>query len=340
MKRAANLYAEIHAPGALHAAWLQASRNKRSHRACFEFSRALGSNLAGLERELISGAYAPRPCNSFWVTDGPKPRLIEAPAFRDMVVQHSAYAVIGPLFERRYINTNFACRPGKGTHRAADWLQSAMQNADRDAWALHVDVRKFFYSIDRDILAGLLARAIKCRATLNLLSLFAKRAAPTGVPISNLLSQTFANIYLNSLDHYCKRDLKLANYARYMDDSIMIVPSRAAGIEALDAIRSHLARLNLEISHYNLQPIRRGINYVGFRTWSRARFVRPRVLTQFRRAARGGDLPGVASRLGHARHTSSHRHMLDHLQEHHHALYCCLPQSLRRLHNPPTGNAR
>lgn len=108
---------------------------------------------------------------------------------------------------------------------------------------------------------------------------------------------------------------------------------KRAGIEALDAIRTHLAGLNLEISHYNLQPIRRGINYVGFRTWSRARFVRPRVLHQFRRAARDGDIAGVVSRLGHARHTSSHQYMLDHLKERHHALYHRLPQSIRCLHH-------
>jgi len=336
MKRTGSLYEQIHAPETLHAAWLSASRRKRAHRACFEFGRRLGSNLSDLERELHSGSYAPHPCNRFWVTDGPKPRLIEAPAFRDLVVQHAAYAVISPILERRYIDTNFACRPGKGTHRAADWLQAAMQRADRDAWVLHVDVRKFFYSIDRDILGVLLARAIKCRRTLALLAQFARRNDATGVPIGNLLSQTFANVYLNSLDHHCKRVMKLRDYARYMDDSIMIVPSRAAGEETLAAIREHLGRLRLEISHHTLQPIQRGANYVGFRTWTSARFIRPRVLREFRRDARSGRMESMISRLGHARHTASFRHMLNHLERHHHGHYRQLPQSLRHVHHLPT----
>jgi len=339
MKRTGNLYSQIHTSTALLAAWRAASRRKRGHRACFEFARQLGGNLDNLERELADGTYDPHPCNRFWVTDGPKPRLIEAPAFRDLVVQHATYAAISPVLERRYIDTSFACRPGKGTHRAADWLQSAMQRASRDAWVLHVDVRKFFYSIDREILCDLLARAIKCQRTLALLMQFARRDDAAGVPIGNLLSQTFANVYLNGLDHYCKRDLKLRDYARYMDDSIMIVPSRAAGKEMLMAIREHLASLHLEISHHALQPIRRGANYVGFRTWAGARFVRPRVIREFRRDARSGSLDRLISRLGHARRTCSHNPMIHHLSEYHHALYRQLPQSLRHVHHLPTGRA-
>jgi len=97
------------------------------------------------------------------------------------------------------------------------------------------------------------------------LDAFALRDAPTGIPIGNLLSQTFANIYLNSLDQYCKRTLKVRDYARYMDDSIMLAPDRDTGERWLDAIRRHFALLGLEISHYSLQPISRGANFVGFR---------------------------------------------------------------------------
>ena len=121
MKRHGNLYAAICTPAALLAAFVRASQGKKSHRAQFEFARNLGTNLHRLQTELEGGTYQPKPCNSFWVTDGPKPRLIEAPAFRDLVVQHAAYAVLAPILERRYIHTSFACRSGKGTHAAADW---------------------------------------------------------------------------------------------------------------------------------------------------------------------------------------------------------------------------
>lgn len=339
MKRSGDLYHHICMPEALLEAFHQASKNKRSHRACFEFARQLGSNIDALTSELASGTYRPMPCNRFWVRDGCKPRLIEAPAFRDLVVQHAVYAVISPVLERRYIDSSFACRVGKGTHKAADYLQAAMRCAPRTAWVLHVDVRKFFYSVDREVLAALLERVIKCRATLDLLRLFAVRLEPTGVPIGNLLSQTFANVYLNSLDHYCKRTLKVGAYARYMDDSIMLPPDRATGLQWLESIRQHLVLLGLEISHYNLQPIKRGANFCGFRTWASTRFVRQHVIKSLRRDACKEKLSSVVSRLGHALHTCSFNPLLNHLKDHHHALYLRLPQSYRCRHHAYTAPA-
>ncbi len=332
MKRHGNLYAAMCTPEALHAAFERASQGKKNHRAQFEFARNLGTNLHRLQMELESGTYRPKPCNSFWVTDGPKPRLIEAPAFRDLVVQHAAYAVLAPIFERRYIHTSFACRQGKGTHQAAGWLQSAIRRAPRTSWVLHVDVRKFFYSIDRDVLQALLRKAIKCEPTIALLAQFAHRDQPTGVPIGNLMSQTFANVYLNSLDHFCKRTLKVASYARYMDDSIMVAPDRATGAAWLQAIGAHLAMLGLEISHHSLQPIKRGANFVGFRTWACARFVRPHVISSLRTDARKGRILGVVSRLGHARRTASLQPHLTYLEKTHASLYLQLPKSFHALH--------
>lgn len=332
MRRHGQLFARFATEEALLAAYRRAREGKRNHRAAFLFARNLGSNIHGLLRELHDGTYQPQPCNSFWVKDGRKPRLIEAPSFRDMVVQHAVYAVVGPLFERRYIATNFACRVGLGTHAGADWLQHAMSKASRESWLLHVDVRKYFYSVDRDILAALVRRVIKCPQTLRLLDHFAERPSPVGIPIGNLMSQTFANLYLSSLDHHCKRTLKAAAYGRYMDDAVMIAPDRAAAEQWLRSIRQHLALLNLEISHFSLQPIRRGLNWVGYRTWARARFVRPHLIQSVRRDARRGDLEAAVSRLGHARRTASHRPLIQYLQEHHHALFDRLPQS-HRLHH-------
>lgn len=334
MKRTGNLWPAMFTQAALFAAYSKAATGKRSHRACFEFSRCLGSNLADLASELESGSYRPRPLNRFWVHDGAKPRLIEAPAFRDLVVQHAIYAAISPTFERRYIATNFACRVGKGSHAASDWLQAAMRRAPRTTWVLHVDVRKFFYSIDRDVLAGLLGQAIKCPRTLDVMMMFTQRPEPTGIPIGNLLSQTFANVYLNSLDHFCKRTLKACDYARYMDDSIMLAPDRATGLQWLEAIRQHLTTLNLEISHHSLQPIKRGVDFVGYRTWASGRFVRPGLISAIRQDARKGRLESLISRLGHALRTRSFTRITTHLKENHHALFDRLPQSHRLTHHP------
>ena len=339
MKRAGNLWPRICNRDALMAAFHRASQGKHSHRACFQFSRALGANIEQLLNELESGSYRPRPLNRFWVRDGRKPRLIEAPAFRDLVVQHAIYAAISPALERRYIDTSFACRIGRGTHRASDWLQQAMRRAPRTAWVLHVDVRKFFYSIDRETLQAILERHLKCRRTLDLMALFALRPEPTGVPIGNLLSQTYANVYLNSLDHFCKRRLGVRDYARYMDDSVMLAPDQATGQQWLAAMREHLGLLGLEVSHYSLQPIRRGVDFVGYRTWARGRFVRKSLVTAIRRDARQGALDSIISRIASALRTRSLQHILTHLQEQHRALFDRLPQSLRRHHHAPAQAA-
>lgn len=339
MKRHGNLFQHIATTEQLLAAYRRARDGKRDHRACFRFERALGANIEALRFELVSGTYKPMPSNRFWVTEGPKPRLIEAPSFRDLVVQHAVHAVVGPLFERRYIATTFACIKGRGTHKAADWLQAAIRRAPRTAWVLHVDARKFFYSIDREVLAALVRKVIKCPRTLELLNAFALRDAPTGIPIGNLLSQTFANVYLNSLDHFCKRQLGAKDYARYMDDAIMVAPDRATGALWLERIRAHLALLGLEISHFSLQPIKRGANFVGFRTWASARFVRPHVITCFRRDAKRGHLAGVISRLGHARRTASFRPLVTYLKDHHADIYRALPKNLRPMDHLPAGHA-
>ena len=339
MKRAGGLFEQYATPMALFAAYEKAREGKRNHRGCFEFERNLGGNIQRLHFELTSGTYQPQPLNSFWVKDGAKPRLIEAPSFRDLVVQHAIYAVISPLMERRYIDTNFACRVGKGTHKASDWLYAAMRKAPRTAWVLHVDVRKFFYSIDRDVLHNQLAKIIKCKRTLDLLSMFALRPSVAGVPIGNLMSQTFANLYLNSLDHFCKRVLRAADYGRYMDDSVLIAPDCATGLQWLAAIRQHLALLNLQISHHSLQPIARGVDFVGYRTWASGRFVRPGLISAIRTDARRGKIESIVSRLGHARRTKSLPHILQHLKENHHALFVRLPQTYHRHQHPRAGTA-
>lgn len=334
MKRTGGLWAKITSTESLRHAYMQASDGKRSHRAAFEFGRNLGSNLVKLQDELDAGTYRPRPLNSFWVKDSRKPRLIEAPAFRDLVVQHAIYAATAPTFERKYIATSFACRTGLGTHAAADWLQAAMRRAPAQAWVLHVDVRKFFYSIDRATLHALLAKHIKCRRTLAAMSLFAQRDTASGVPIGNLLSQTFANVYLNSLDHHCKRSLGVKDYARYMDDSIMLCPDRATGLAWLASIRKHLAALDLEISHYSLHPIKRGADFVGFRTRRSGRFVRPSLISAIRSDARNGRMPSLISRIAMTLRTKSFHYTLNHLKDNHHALFDRLPQSFRRAYHP------
>lgn len=332
MKRVGGLCAQICTPEALMAAWRAAQQEKRHTYGFHDFTRRLGRNMFRLARTLQDGTYRPAPCKRFVIRDRAKPRMIEAPAFRDLVVQHAVYAVLTPIVERKFIATSFACRTGRGTHQAADWLQDAMRQAAPDAWLLHVDVRKFFYRIDRTVLQARYTRWIKDARFVALIMMFAQRPEPEGVPIGNLLSQVAANVTLNSLDHLCKRDLGLRDYGRYMDDAIMIVDDRAHGEATLQAIAEHLGSLRLEISHYRLQPIGRGANFVGFRTWRAARFIRKSCLRDFRRDVQRGRIESAVSRLGHACKTHSFSHMMTYTKDTNHDLYRRLPQALHRAY--------
>lgn len=316
MKRHGHLYDQAFTPEALFAAYVDARKNKRSTHSCYQFEKRLGSNLAALHRELADGSYAVLPYNTFKVFE-PKPRTIHAPAFRDRVVQHAIYRVIQPIFDASFIDQSFACRPGKGTHAAADYVQHALQQVPRDSYILQLDIRKFYYRIDRAILRSLIERKIKDARLVGLMMRFALHESPLGVPIGNLLSQLYALIYLNPLDHFIKRELGAKHYARYVDDFVLIGLSRDEALAHRAAIVAFLAsRLRLELSKSSIHRVSRGLNFVGYRTWATRRFVRRHALFNFRRAVKLGRLASIVSSLGHARRTASFRAMCRYLQEH------------------------
>jgi retron-type reverse transcriptase len=315
MKRHGHLYNQAFTPEALFAAYVDARKNKRATHSCYQFERRLGAQLAALHRELTDGSYAVLPYHTFQVFE-PKPRTIHAPAFRDRVVQHAIYRVIQPIFDATFIDQSFACRPGKGTHAAADYVQHAMQQVPRDSYILQLDIRKFYYRIDRGILRSLIERKIKDARLVDLMMRFALHESPTGVPIGNLLSQLYALIYLNPLDHFVKRDLGIRHYARYVDDFVLIGLSRSDALAHRCAIVAFLdARLRLELSKSSVHRISRGLNFVGYRTWASRRFVRKHALYTFRRAVKNNRLDSIVSSLGHARKTASFRAMRRYQQE-------------------------
>ncbi|MDD2664384.1 MAG: reverse transcriptase domain-containing protein [Dechloromonas sp.] len=315
MKRIGHLYEQAFTPEALLTAFFDASRHKRMTRACFQFERRLAYHLDQLHAELQDGSYCPRPYFSFMVYE-PKPRLIYAPAFRDLVVQHAIYRLIYPLFNRGFIDQSFACRKGKGTHAAADYAQAALQNSPADSYTLKLDIRRFFYRIDRATLRRQIERKVKDRRFVDLMMAFADHGEPRGIPIGNLLSQLYALIYLDPLDHFIKRELGVRLYCRYVDDFVLFGLTRRQAVEYRSRIVAFLAeRIGLELSRSTIAPTRRGLNFVGYRTWASRRFVRKHSLFTFRRSVRRGDAASIAACLGHARRTHSLAAMRRYLEQ-------------------------
>lgn len=338
MKRAGHLFEKAFTPEALYQAWLDASKGKRAKKATLAFARNLGPNLDALHQELHSNTYRPQPYTQFMVFE-PKPRIIYAPAFRDLVVQHAIYRLTYPLFNRTFIDQSFACRIGKGTHAAADYAQAALRASPPGSYLLQLDIRKFFYSINRTVLRAQIEMQIKDVRFVALMMQFADYGQPVGIPIGNLLSQMYALIYMNPLDQFIKRELGAARYCRYVDDFVIFGWPRPRCLAALERIKQFLLEeLGLTLSRYSLHKCTRGLNFVGYRTWACTRFVRKHSLYTFTKSAKSGALESVVSILGHARRTASLAHLLTTLKAHHHDIFNRLPSCYRlRDHSHPAN---
>ncbi len=217
MKRYGNLWSQFISWENLLLAARKAQRGKRRREVTQRFNFHLESNLLRLQRELESGCYQPGPFHTHWIYH-PKPRLISAAPYRDRVIHHALMNVLEPILERHFHPHSYACRKGKGTHAAADHLQKMMRHCP---YAMVCDIRKFFPSIDHEILKSLFRKRIKDQQLLGLMDqivdhsndqepvyelfpgddLFTPLERRKGLPIGNLTSQWFANWYLSGLDH-------------------------------------------------------------------------------------------------------------------------------------------
>jgi len=302
MKSHGGLFARIVEVENLRRAMKAAARGKRDRPAVARLLNEADEELPRLREELESGKYIPRPYFHFRVYD-PKPRTISCADFRDRVVHHAICDVIGPLIERRFIFDSFACRKGKGTHRATG---RAQQLARRFSYFLKLDVASFFDSVDHEILLALLARQFREPRLLALLEVIVRAplaGAPPGkgLPIGNLTSQWFANLYLDGADHLVKETLRMPGYVRYMDDMVLFADSKAVLWAAHDALAAWLAderRLSLKAAATRLAPCTEGVPFLGMRifpgTWrlQHGRFVRTR------RRMRGKERAYLEGQLG------------------------------------------
>ncbi|MDD4592778.1 MAG: reverse transcriptase/maturase family protein [Parabacteroides sp.] len=314
MKRYKELFEKAFSMENICQAYMDARHGKRSRRACYEFERHLGANLHNIFNELHAGRYCRGPYFEFVVTE-PKRRVIHAPTFRDIVVQHAVYRIIYPIFDRSFISQSFACRIGYGTHKAAKYTRKVMQTHGSEEYILKLDVRKFFYSIDRRILRKLIERKIKDRRFVDIMMMFADMETPMGIPIGNLLSQIYALIYLNPLDHFIKRILKIKHYVRYVDDFMLIGLTRDKCLALRNKIIEFLTSLGLALSKSTISKVRKGVNFCGYRIWRTLIFIRKYSLYKFRRAVKAEKQEIINSLLGHAKNTNSLKYMLKIIQE-------------------------
>ena len=329
---------------ALHAAWQGARRHKRPSAGQMAFERQWLDRISELGQRLRAGQWRPRRAVCFTVAR-PKLREIHAPDFADRVLHHWLVPRLEAIYEPRFIFDSYANRVGRGTLAAVERLQGFQRALRDGAgqgrgWYLQLDIRDFFYSIHRATLYGLLKGVLQQRAAARpreaqvikgLQSLCHKllvqpvdaidrrarclhlprrkqlrHAAPgCGLPIGNLSSQFFANVYLNELDQFVKHQLKAGYYLRYMDDFILLAPDPAIltdwAAQSADFLQQ---RLRLQLKPAQPQPLRNGVDFLGYRSYPGHRTVRPRVLAhcreklldwQARHVQPGGRRCGIAA---------------------------------------------
>jgi retron-type reverse transcriptase len=282
MRRVGELWDQLTAFDNLYRAAYRTLRGKRGKVQAGDFFFALEGNLLRLQRELRAHEYRPGGYRSFWITD-PKPRLISAAPFRDRVVHHALVNVIEPVFERRFIHHSYACRMGKGTHRAlrqfVDWARSSR-------YVLKMDVKKFFPSIDHALLKERIRHTVKDPHVLWLCDvivdhsndqepvmqhfpgddLFTPLSRRRGIPIGNLTSQFFGNVYLDALDHFVKEQLRVHRYLRYVDDFCCCHDDKALLTDLRAAIAEFLLGLRLRLNEgkSRVRQVKEGIEFLGF----------------------------------------------------------------------------
>ncbi len=270
-------------------AWREFLYGKRGKPDVQEFQMRLMDNIFALRDELVNKTYKHGGYKHFRISD-PKPRDIHKAGVRDRLLHHAVYRILYPLFDKTFITDSYSCRLGKGTHRALNKFRAfaykVSQNNTKTCWVLKCDIRKFFASIDHEVLARILEKYIKDEDTIWLLQKviesFSSTRPGVGLPLGNLTSQLLVNIYMNEFDQFMKhgstnfdseldsRSLPQARakyYIRYADDFVILSDSRKWLEHLIPIIQKFLfekLKLNLHPNKISIKTLASGVDYLGW----------------------------------------------------------------------------
>lgn len=259
----------------IFAAWYEFKKGKSNKLDVMFFETKLEDNIFRLQEDLITKTYFHQPYEIFHIWD-PKFRIISKASVRDRVVHHVLYGYLEKYFQPIFIDQSYSCQIGKGVHKAvndlSDTLRRATRNYRQNIWYLKLDIKKFFASVDHELLLNFLKKRISDPDILGLLEKivcsYKTLGKPgKGVPIGNLTSQIFANIYMNELDHFVKFDLKEKYYFRYADDFIFLHEDRKY-LEKLQNVICQFVEEKLHLTVHPdkifLQKYSQGIDFLGY----------------------------------------------------------------------------
>ena len=305
------------------AAYKKARKCKRYRPTVLEFETDREYNLLRVIEDIRNGTYRAGRYFVFKVFE-PKERLIMALPFYDRVIQHAIVNIIEPIFEKRFVFHSYACRKDKGAHAASDtlsrWLYNLQIKQGKKIYAIKADIHHYFQSIDHEVLKAEVRRYISDKAVLKILDHIIDHNGiypdGVGIPVGNLTSQLFANVYLNILDHYIKHNLGVRYYLRYMDDFIILGEDPAELRKELQQINEFVeTRLHLHLNpKTTIIAAKNGVDFVGYRHFPSFRILRKgatRRIKKLLHAFKTGEVDeelfdrSMESRIGHARHADT-----------------------------------
>ncbi|MBI4738436.1 hypothetical protein HY772_02550 [Candidatus Woesearchaeota archaeon] len=298
MKTYNNLYPELCSYDNLYLAYKQARKHKTRKQYVIEFERDLKQNILLLRTELLLHSYRPMPLKTFILRD-PKTRKISKSDFRDRVVHHALCNIIEPILEKQFIYDSYANRKRKGTLAAIKRFECFKLKASRNfatikgtkntkGFVLKADVRKFFDTVNHQTLLRIINRTIKDKKVMWLIKTIIsnhKTDKPgTGMPLGNLTSQFFANVYLNELDQFVKHKLRAKHYIRYVDDFVILHRSKEA-LQSYKIETDHFLKktlfLELHPEKSRIFPLYRGTNFLGLKIFSHYKVIQKKNIRKF-----------------------------------------------------------
>lgn len=303
-------------------AWEEFAREKKKRADVRIFARALLHNILSLQRDLTKNSYRHSSYEAFQITD-PKPRSIHKATVRDRLLHRAVYRVLYPEFDRTFIHDSYSCRDKKGTHKAFRRLVKMARTVSRNytgpCWAIKMDIRKFFDSVDHEILMELLGARIADRRLLALLGVIIDSFHHTpgkGMPLGNLTSQLFANVYLDPLDKFVKHRLRARFYLRYADDFLIVGPDADELLGYFVEIHTFLKeklKLSIHPDKVILRKLGWGIDFVGYVALPHYQLPRRKTVRRIVRAVQAADAEQLSlalpSYLGYLQHAQSYRLM-------------------------------
>lgn len=303
MKRFGNLFHTICSMDNLRLADQRARRQKGHQRGIREFDKDHAGNLQALHESLVDGTYRTSAYRTFLIYE-PKEREIFMLPYKDRIVHHAIMNLLESILVPTFTADTYSCVKGKGVHKANEAVKRALKDVAGTQYCLKMDIRKFYPSVNHDVLKQLIRRKIKDKYLLQLLDEIIDSA--DDIPIGNYLSQYFANLYMTGFDHWMKEQKRQRYYFRYADDMVILASTKEELHQLLAEIRHYLAtNLKLNLKHnYQIFPVeKRGIDFVGYVNYHTHTRVRKTIKKNCARKMKKGCGPETrASYLGWFKH--------------------------------------